>query len=68
MTPLTLHITGMTCSHCLNAVNQALREVPGVRIHTVQIGRAEMEYDEARVTPGRIIEAVADAGYQAAMQ
>ena len=28
----TLHIEGMSCGHCLNAVNRALSAVPGVRI------------------------------------
>lgn len=67
MTPLTLSITGMSCGHCLNAVNQALSKIPGVKLGSVRMGRAELEYDPASVTPDLITGAVATAGYQAAV-
>ena len=38
-----LHIDGMSCGHCLNAVNQALARVPGVQVECVRIGRAEVQ-------------------------
>ena len=63
-----LHIDGMSCGHCLNAVNRALAEMPGVEVDTVRIGRAEVRYDEARVSPGQLEAAVADAGYRATVQ
>ncbi len=66
MTQITLHIDGMSCGHCLNAVNQALQGVPGVEIESVQIGRAVVRFDESRTSQERIVEAVRDAGYQAA--
>lgn len=63
-----LHIDGMSCGHCLNAVNQALAGVPGVQVEGVRIGRAEVSYDGARVTPALLQAAVADAGYRATLQ
>ena len=68
MRSLTLHIEGMSCGHCLNAVNQALARVPGVQVEGVRIGRAEVSYDGARVTPALLEAAVADAGYRATLQ
>lgn len=65
MRQVTLHIEGMSCGHCLNAVQRALGALPGVEIESVQIGRALLRYDEAKVTPDRIAGAVADAGYRA---
>jgi copper chaperone CopZ len=62
---LTLHIDGMSCGHCLNAVNRALAGLPGVEIESVRIGRAELRYDEHVVDPSQIEAAVADAGYRA---
>lgn len=62
---LTLHIEGMSCGHCLNAVNQALAQHPGVEIESVQMGRATVRYDESRTDPARIEAAVAEAGYSA---
>jgi copper chaperone len=65
MKDLTLHIEGMSCGHCLNAVNRALRDVPGVEIGSVKIGRAELRYDEHAVAPAQIEAAVTNAGYRA---
>jgi copper chaperone len=64
MRDLTLSIEGMSCSHCLHAVNKALASVPGVEIGSVRIGRADLRYDESTVEPGRIVEAVSGAGYR----
>ncbi len=61
----TLHIEGMSCGHCLNAVNRALAAVPGVEIESVQIGRAELHYDERTTNPQALEAAVTDAGYRA---
>jgi copper chaperone CopZ len=64
MRQVTLHIEGMSCGHCLNAVNRALASVPGVEIDSVEIGRATVRYDEQQVTPAKLEAAVADAGYR----
>ena len=61
----TLHIEGMSCGHCLNAVNRALAELPGVEIESVQIGRAEVRYDEQTISPEALEAAVSEAGYRA---
>jgi copper chaperone CopZ len=65
MRQVTLHIEGMSCGHCLNAVNRALGALPGVEIESVQIGRAAVRYDESKVSPSQIVGAVTDAGYRA---
>jgi copper chaperone CopZ len=64
MRQATLHIDGMSCGHCLNAVNRALSAVPGVRIDAVRIGRAEVSYDDTTTTPSDLETAVAEAGYR----
>jgi copper chaperone len=63
--PLTLHIEGMSCGHCLNAVNRALAQLPGIAIDAIRIGRADVRYDESVIDPARIEAAVAEAGYRA---
>lgn len=65
MKTLTLHIDGMHCGHCLNAVTRALGALPGVELRSVRIGRAELGYDEGVMDAERIAAAVADAGYRA---
>jgi copper chaperone CopZ len=65
MLELTLHITGMSCGHCLHAVNEALAAQPGVKLESLRMGRAEVQYDEHVTTPAAIEEAIAEAGYNA---
>ena len=65
MKELTLHIEGMSCGHCLNAVNKALAKLPGVETTSVRIGQADLRYDESQSDPARIAQAVSAAGYRA---
>lgn len=65
MKTVTVHIEGMSCGHCLNAVNRALSQLPGISVDSVQIGRASLRYDEAVTSPEAIERAVGAAGYPA---
>lgn len=65
MRHLTLHIEGMSCGHCLNAVNRALTGLPGLEIESVTIGRADLRYDERAMDLARIEAAVTQAGFRA---
>jgi copper chaperone CopZ len=65
MENLVLHIEGMSCGHCLNAVNQALAALKGVEVDSVKIGRAELRFDPAQVDAATIAAAVSDEGYRA---
>lgn len=63
MKSVTLHITGMSCGHCLNAVNQALNGVAGATVRSVQIGRAEVDLAEPGPRSDDLVTAVEEAGY-----
>jgi len=65
MKQLKLEVAGMSCGHCVNAVRQALAEVPGVKVEDVHIGSATVALDEAKVTVGDLVDAVSEAGYEA---
>ena len=65
MRELTLNIEGMSCGHCLNAVNRTLAALPGVEVQSVKLGRADVRYDERAVEPSSIEAAVTGAGYPA---
>jgi copper chaperone len=65
MKNLTLHIEGMSCGHCLNAVNRALAQLAGIEVDSVRMGRADLRYDEGTIDPAGIAAAVTDAGYRA---
>ncbi len=63
MPDITLAIGGMSCGHCLNAVNQAINAVPGVSVRSVQIGRAELSVPDA-ATSDLVKAAIEEAGYK----
>jgi copper chaperone len=65
MEPLHLTIEGMTCEHCVRAVDGRLRRTPGVQVEHVAIGSAELHYDPTKTDVEQIAEAIADEGYTA---
>jgi copper chaperone len=70
MATATLRISGMTCQHCVKAVRDALERQDGVHSADVDLdaGRAVVEYDDGRVSPGQLAGAVAEEGYEAEPQ
>ena len=66
MRRVTIHISGMSCGHCLQAVTQALGSQPGIELESLRIGRAEVRYDERITSPARIESLISAAGYSAA--
>ncbi len=67
MSTLDLHIEGMSCQHCIRAVQETLSALPGVTVSHVEIGSASVELDPAQVAPHIVTDALADAGYVAAV-
>jgi copper chaperone len=65
MEPLHLTIEGMTCQHCVRAVDERLRKTPGVEVTRVTIGSADVQFDPVRTSVDEISEAIADEGYTA---
>ena len=61
----TLHLTieGMTCQHCVRAVDTRLRATAGVEVEHVAIGSADLRYDPAQTSEDALLEAIADEGY-----
>jgi copper chaperone len=60
-------VSGMSCGHCRQTVESALRKQTGVRNATVDLegGTAEVEYEEREVGPEQLIAAVTGEGYPA---
>lgn len=65
MQQVELDVKGMSCGHCVRAVEAALKEVEGVRVKSVVVGAATVEIDPARASVGDVIDAVSEAGYEA---
>ena len=55
-------IQGMSCHHCVMAVERELKKLP-VEELAVKIGSAQFQYDELKTTEVQIREAVEEAGY-----
>ena len=65
MEKLHLTIEGMTCQHCVRAVDTRLRATPGVEVEHVAIGSADVRYDPAQTNADALSELIADEGYTA---
>lgn len=59
----TLHITGMSCSHCVRGVQEALARLDGVEVENVEIGTAQVRYDDSRTTQADLAKALEEEGY-----
>ncbi|PIC86437.1 copper resistance protein CopZ [Sporosarcina sp. P20a] len=65
MTTTTLNVKGMTCNHCVQAVEGALTELSGVERALVDL-KAEnvvVQFDDSVVTVDKMTEAIEDQGY-----
>lgn len=60
-------VIGMSCGHCRQKVEQALKENAGVysALVDLQDGVAEVDFDDDAVTSQQLIAAVERAGYTA---
>ena len=63
--PVTLKITGMSCSGCAANVEKALKGVAGVSSVTVDLKakKAAVEYDPSKTNEKALAQAVKSAGY-----
>ena len=68
MKEVKLNIEGMSCGHCVRAVNEALANVPGVTVEEVAIGSARVRVDESQATTDDVERAVSAAGYEASVR
>ena len=57
------HIEGMSCQHCIDAVEGELGQLQGLTVEEVGIGRARVRYEGNDVTPTDIENAIDEAGY-----
>lgn len=60
---VTLKVTGMTCSHCANAVSRALRESAGVTEARVDLAAGRAVVIGIQMNPAALVKAVEDLGY-----
>lgn len=59
-----LIIDGMTCGHCVMHVKKELSKLQHVHVDDVQIGKARVQYDDAKVSVMDFAQAIERAGYR----
>ena len=62
---LRLSIEGMHCGACVRRVTNALTNLDGVQVDSVEVGSARMKYDGRRISPEEIVAAVDRLGFTA---
>lgn len=60
----TLTIEGMSCDHCVRAVRGAIEGLPGAVATRVEVGRAEVSYDETKTSRDVLLQAIEEEGYR----
>lgn len=65
MKETVLNVEGMSCGHCVKAVEGALTELAGVERALVDLKakNVTVQYDDSAVTVGQMTEAIEDQGY-----
>lgn len=65
MEKVTLLVSGMSCGHCVNAVEGAVGKLNGVSNVNVQLseGKVDVEFDSSMVSLETIKETIDDQGY-----
>lgn len=63
MEAVHLNIEGMTCEHCVRAVDGRLRRTPGVQVDKVVVGAVDLRYDKSKISLDEISEVISDEGY-----
>ena len=60
-------VTGMSCGHCRQKVEHALKQVSGVYTAVVDLqdGNAEVDFNDDVVTVQQLVASVTQAGYGA---
>jgi Cu+-exporting ATPase len=60
-----IKVSGMTCAMCVQSIEEALKEVDGVKAVTVNLAteKAHVEYDPARTGLGAMKNAIEELGY-----
>ena len=65
MEHVTLNVSGMSCGHCVNAVEGNVGKLAGVesvKVH-LETGKVDVAFDKEKVSLEKIKETIDDQGY-----
>ncbi len=64
MKEITINIDGMSCQHCVGRVKKAIEGLAGISDLSVEVGKATVTFDEAKIQQADIENAIAKVGYK----
>jgi copper chaperone len=65
---IEFNVTGMTCDHCVKAVTSAVQDVDGVSDVSVSLDEKRATVTGDSVDVQKVIEAIKEEGYEAAVR
>ena len=70
MAKISLNVYDMHCSNCAMHIESLEDELPGIQSITASYQRSQVvvEYDEIKISPESIIQAIKKVGYTAILQ
>ncbi len=63
MKQIILQVEGMSCGHCVNAIETALKGIGAVGTVDLSAKKVEVSYDETKLSDAVIKEAIEEQGY-----
>lgn len=66
MKQVKLQVSGMSCQHCVNSIEKALKEIGASGQVDLQGNSVTVEFDESKLTVDAVKEAIEEQGYDVA--
>ncbi|GIO32434.1 MULTISPECIES: copper ion binding protein [Paenibacillus] len=63
MKSVTLNVQGMSCSHCVHAVEGAMKEIGAKGKVDLADNKVTVDFDESKISLDQIKEAIEEQGY-----
>ncbi|GIO66628.1 copper ion binding protein [Paenibacillus sp. JTLBN-2024] len=63
MKSVTLNVQGMSCSHCVNAIEGAMKEIGATGKVDLADNKVTVDFDENKLSLEKIKEAIEEQGY-----
>jgi len=60
---ITLNVNGMSCQHCVNSIEGALKQIGAGGKVNLSNASVEVQFDETKLTESKIKETIEDQGY-----
>lgn len=63
MNNITLQVQGMSCQHCVNSIEGALKDIGAIGKVDLKNESVEVSFDENQISIARIRETIEEQGY-----